>query len=673
MIEMFPRACATAALIASAAMTLVLSCVSFQARAACLAIDDPQMQQYDEVIGKNPAEVERAVKQRIDSGRDTDPKRRAALHAVLAQALSVMERYDDVRETAQRGMALARDKTSSTYLNLLLLWEMNTFDEANVPSAIAELEAVRALQQPGSPADACMLIGLGQLEHQAGRVDQASVYLTRAYRMSEGAERRRQRALAADTLSIVMRDLRDFSQALSLNQDVIDWDVERGASFNLATSRFIRAAILREMGDHKGAIAELHASRQLSEQMHDEMGMAYDDLQMCLSNIELGGLQLARTQCTSALRFFEQAQSVEPEKQTLAGLAQIDLLEGKPAVALERLNRVLDHNGQDIVPRRLTHAYELRSRAYAGLGQHRRAFADLEQHVQRFKAATASDRTSEAAAIRARFETDREIERNTFLQRELEIQNERLAAQTERLQWMIVAAIAGVSVIALLTYLLLANKRKKQLLARLAQVDDLTDLPNRRRTFELASEAFDLARRQGMPLTIGILDLDHFKRVNDRYGHAVGDLVLQEFARLGRSTLRIQDVLGRWGGEEFLVVLPNTTLDVALAIIDRVRQAAGSIQGGALAEDLKISLSAGLATNEGNPAHLEEIIACADAALYDAKEGGRDLVCVAPESYSLASTGVRRVLKTSGVALTTGSFERRSSQVPTKDGRRTGS
>jgi diguanylate cyclase (GGDEF)-like protein len=211
----------------------------------------------------------------------------------------------------------------------------------------------------------------------------------------------------------------------------------------------------------------------------------------------------------------------------------------------------------------------------------------------------------------------------------------------------------------LLTYLLLTNKRKKQLLARLAQVDDLTDLPNRRRTFELASEAFDAARREGKPLTIGILDLDHFKRVNDRYGHAVGDLVLQEFARFGRNSLRADDVLGRWGGEEFLVVLPNTTLDVALGVIDRVRQAARQIRGGSLAEDLKVSVSGGLATNEGAPAHLEEIIACADAALYDAKEGGRDLVCVAPESYSLASTGVRRVLKSSGVSLTTGRFERR--------------
>jgi diguanylate cyclase (GGDEF)-like protein len=230
---------------------------------------------------------------------------------------------------------------------------------------------------------------------------------------------------------------------------------------------------------------------------------------------------------------------------------------------------------------------------------------------------------------------------------------------------MFVVSFAGICVISLLTYLLLTNKRKKLLLSRLAQVDDLTDLPNRRRTFELASEAFDAARRQGTALTIGILDLDHFKHINDRYGHAVGDFVLQEFARLGLGVLRGSDVLGRWGGEEFLLVLPNTTLDVALSIVDRIRTATSQIKGGALAEDLKVTLSAGLATNEGGPAHLEEIIACADAALYDAKEGGRDLVCVAPESYSLASTGVRRVLKGSGIELTTGSFASKKSRSKT--------
>lgn len=633
---------------ARSAVMLALALAAGAAGAVCLPSADPEIRRYEQRVGSNPGAVVRDLQARLDSARDQHPFRRAELMAVLAESLSVMERYEDVRATTEQGMALVPDLRSPVYVNLLMSWTANTFDEASVPKALERVEAVRSMQEPGSPAEACLLIALGQLEHQADRTDRASVHLTRAYGMSAGETRRPQRVLAADTLSIVMRDVRDFQQALALNQEVIDWDVQRGATFNLATSRFIRAAILREMGDHEQAIAELAASRQFSVAIGDAFGVAYDDLLLCQSNIALGALALARAQCAAALRTFEQEASVEPLKQALTGLAHLDLLEGQPAVALQRLDRVLDQDGRDVVPRRLVQVYELRARAHAALGHYDKAFADFQNHMQRFKAASEADRETDAAALRARFETDREVERNAFLQRELEIKNERLEAQSARLQWMLAAAAAGICMIGLLTYLLHANKKKKQLLAKLAQQDDLTQLPNRRRTFELASEAFDLARRQCTPLTVGILDLDHFKGINDRFGHAVGDNVLREFARVGRQTLRDADVLGRWGGEEFLLVLPNTTLDVALQIVERVRIAAWNVKGGAPEDEIRVTLSAGLATNEGDPAFLEEIIASADAALYDAKEGGRNLICVAPESYNLASTGIRQVLKGTG-------------------------
>ena len=654
-LPMLRRACRFAV---RSSATLTLLCMSFVADAACIPNSDPMTAALERNAGIDPTSVIQQLKPRLESRVDTDPMQRAALLAVYAEALSATEHYEETRFATEEGMKLLRDPLHPTYVNHLTMWASNTFEASAVPAGIERLEAARTLQAPGSPAEACLLIGLGQLEHQADRSDRATVHLTRAYRMSVGDERQPQRAIAADTLSLVMRDVRDFPQALALNQEVIDWDAKRGAVANLATTRFIRAAILREMGDHPAAIGELEASREISAKLNDAVGVAYDDLLLCQSNTALRALQVARSQCGSALRTFEGEKSLETLKQTLVALAHIDLLENQPGAALARLNRVLDQGGRDIVPRRLVQIYELRAQAYAALGDNTKAFADLQEHMTRFKAASEADRADDAAAIRARFETDREVERNALLQRELEIKNERLGAQTERLRWIVVAGVASVCVIILLTYLLLANKRKKQLLARLAQVDELTQLPNRRRTFELASESFDLARRQCTPLTIGILDLDHFKAVNDRFGHAVGDQVLQEFARIGRQSIRRGDVLGRWGGEEFLIVLPNTTLDIALGIVDRLRVATGHMKGGSLPDALRVSLSAGLATNEGDPSHLEEIIACADAALYDAKDGGRDLVCVAPESYSLASTGVRRVLKGAGVELITGKFER---------------
>ena len=645
---------------ALAALSASFAFACDRASAACLPSADREIQQYEQRIGTDPEAVARIVGARLTSRTDIDPVRRAALYSVQAEALSALEHYEEVHTAVREGTALLTDPRSPTYVNLLVFLASNTFDEAGIPRVAAEVDAARKVQISNSPAEACLLTALGVLEHQADRVDQASMYLTRAYRMSEGVERTRQRVFAADTLAIVMRDLRDFTQALALNQEVIDWDTHRGAKYNLATSRFMRGAILRDMGKHKEAIAELEASREISYQLNDTFGVAYDNLLMCTSNIELALLKTARAQCDQSLQAFTKLDFPEPEKQALAALAQIDLNEGKAPAALKKLNVVFDQDGRDIVVRRLSPLYELRAKTYTALGQHQKALADYQVYMTRSKLATDAERTREAAALRARFETDREIERNAFLQRELELQNERLAAQSERMKFLVVMAALGAIMIALLTYLLFTNRKQKQMLARLALHDDLTSLPNRRRTLELANEAFQQARRAGAPLTVGLLDLDHFKHINDRYGHAIGDFVLQEFARISRSVLRDTDVLGRWGGEEFLVLLPDTSLDVALSIVERVRQAALRIKGDGAAVDLHVSLSAGLATNEGDPATLDEIIACADAALYDAKKAGRDLVRIAPESYSTASTAVRRILKTAGVELITGKFEKRA-------------
>jgi diguanylate cyclase (GGDEF)-like protein len=175
----------------------------------------------------------------------------------------------------------------------------------------------------------------------------------------------------------------------------------------------------------------------------------------------------------------------------------------------------------------------------------------------------------------------------------------------------------------------------------LASLDSLTGLPNRRRTAELATEALGAATASLKPLTIAIIDMDHFKFINDHCGHATGDYVLREFARLGRESLRDCDVLGRWGGEEFLLVMPDTTPDVAMATLDRLRTLVFGIHLPPSGAGLRVSLSAGLATLEKQVRSLDELIARADAALYVAKNEGRDLVRVADDTF-VSTTGIRR-------------------------------
>jgi len=174
-----------------------------------------------------------------------------------------------------------------------------------------------------------------------------------------------------------------------------------------------------------------------------------------------------------------------------------------------------------------------------------------------------------------------------------------------------------------------ARKQVEQDLEELAQTDFLTDLANRRHFMTLAEQELSRTLRYGGPLSVLMMDIDHFKRVNDTYGHKTGDLVLRSFADLSRHALREVDAIGRIGGEEFAVVLPQTDAREALDAAQRLRK---------LTEDAEIALeqglplhftvSIGVATLAGTSTNIDTLLSQADQALYNAKKSGRNKVCV---------------------------------------------
>ncbi|CAO4136681.1 sensor domain-containing diguanylate cyclase [Methylorubrum extorquens] len=164
-------------------------------------------------------------------------------------------------------------------------------------------------------------------------------------------------------------------------------------------------------------------------------------------------------------------------------------------------------------------------------------------------------------------------------------------------------------------------------LARLSRTDALTDLPNRRRFDEVSERAWKRAWHKGKPLSLLIVDADHFKRYNDRYGHAVGDEVLKALARcLSASVNRPDDLVARVGGEEFVLLLPDTDEEGASRIAGKVHEAVAALtlpSAGIGAGAVTVSI--GLATGSGSPREpAEALYRAADAALYEAKAGGRN-------------------------------------------------
>ena len=161
-----------------------------------------------------------------------------------------------------------------------------------------------------------------------------------------------------------------------------------------------------------------------------------------------------------------------------------------------------------------------------------------------------------------------------------------------------------------------------------ANYDQLTKLYNRRFLDNRAEELIETAILQDQPLTVAILDIDKFKSINDTYGHAIGDLVIQIFASRLRNQNRPLDLLARFGGEEFVVVMPNTTLEVALSHINNSRITMKDRAYTAEEHSLKVTFSAGIAQLDKDNKTLADILKNADKALYESKKSGRDRVSI---------------------------------------------
>ncbi len=161
-----------------------------------------------------------------------------------------------------------------------------------------------------------------------------------------------------------------------------------------------------------------------------------------------------------------------------------------------------------------------------------------------------------------------------------------------------------------------------------AMRDPLTGVWNRRAFVDLAGAQLERSRRTASPMAVMMVDLDHFKRVNDRHGHAVGDVVLKEAARRMGEALRRGDELARYGGEEFVVLLPNCNGPGARLVAERVRQrvARGGVDIGGCA--LPVTASIGVACLRGDDS-LESLVGRADEALYRAKRAGRNQISLA--------------------------------------------
>ncbi len=167
-------------------------------------------------------------------------------------------------------------------------------------------------------------------------------------------------------------------------------------------------------------------------------------------------------------------------------------------------------------------------------------------------------------------------------------------------------------------------KRQERELTRMAWTDGLTGTLTRRRFMEISEAEFNRSRRYGNSLAVLILDIDHFKKINDQYGHAAGDQVLEEVSNLWRGALRSHDILGRLGGEEFVVLLPEAYEDGALKVAENLRSITQAHLVSHGKKQISVTVSIGIGMIDERSGSIDDMLMVADRALYEVKDNGRN-------------------------------------------------
>ncbi len=615
------------------------------ARAGCFDVRAPVFRELRPLVMQNPGRALSEVKARMDAlppdAAQREPRTLAALYAIRASAYGELTLTHPQRAAARAGLALLGDRTDPLRLELLANYGSSFSSAAAITRALVEINRTRALLPPGSRSDVCLEISQGFMNMLRNRASLAIRELTQAYMESVANKLTLARVEASEGLAVALRSMGDNHEALNYIRPQIDWDKAHHASDDLSGGVYFKGEILRAMGHYHRAIAALRQSRAISSSVGDQQGTAYSNLRICETDIALKHYAAARRACDRAAPVLAAGKVASMIKETHVQLARIDLAQGDPRRALQLLNHVLDKHGADMVAFTVAPAYLARAEANAALHHYSGAYHDLATYMRLYTAQNRSNQARLREALEVRFQAKQEFQRNAVLRRKLQAASDEATKQKQLLLWMKAAGIGGALVIALLSYIVIADRRHRRQLVLLANADPLTGMPNRGRTAQLATAALTEALEHSRPLTVALIDFDYFKTINDQCGHAAGDHVLREFARLSRGALRAGDILGRWGGEEFLLVLPDATLDSALATVERLRVLALGIQIPCPEPQIplpRVTFSAGLASTADGPRTLDEIVARADVALYEAKDAGRDAVRISKARAQSAPT-----------------------------------
>ena len=379
----------------------------------------------------------------------------------------------------------------------------------------------------------------------------------------------------------------------------------------------------------EAALEQFTQARRLSLAIGDEAGMAAADLAAAGALLQMERAAEALPLLREAKRVLQSGQDngfrlFSAAELTVKALAMLNRAE-----VLQAIEQARQWDTATTPASERARLARTMASGYASQGRFAEAYREIERHDRLTAEARSFAADVQTLRLQARYAAARREAENAELRHREEASRLALAAETatQRALWATVATL--VLLMAAGSAWARHALQRRRALADLALRDDLTGQPNRRAVRAYAQAQVHQAQRLGVPLALAVIDLDHFKLFNDTWGHSGGDSVLRAFATAATSVLRGQDRLGRWGGEEWLLVLPGTAVDEMPAVFERLRKKFAATTAEGVTGPHGCTFSMGAAQLNADAADLDALIAEADRQLYRAKNEGRDRLCTA--------------------------------------------
>ena len=543
----------------------------------------------------------------------TEARLEQAIVAAEAQVRAGELDAGEARLTELRGMAerLGNEGLIGECWRILALSQNWRGDfRATQASSLKAIAALEDAGRPGSLAQALSIAGSNLA--RIGEPNQALDYTNRSMELAQISGDRVIQARVLGNLGIYYSLTRNFERAVEATRQAIElqrpYDEHWLPLMNLG-ALLLESALARQdgpEGDGPQAQRELQESIECSEQAgHYFAENAIDThLAVCVGNTGVAYLRLGRLDEAEEKLEEERAISVrggyrDTENEALGYLGVLALKRGDHARAekfmLQALALAEAINERESIARGWLNLSRLRE----ATGDYREALINFRRYheVTQSRLAEQAEARAEAFAVK------------------LEVERQRLGAELHRLRAAELSA---------------TNEKleaEAKLLDRYANEDSLTGLANRRFLNAALAKAFANSVASDKPMTVAVIDVDHFKLVNDNYSHAVGDQVLQQLARILTAQLRGRDLVARLGGEEFVVIFDAEGAIDALPVSERMRVAVERFDWHTVGSRLAVTVSIGLASRTFQDAP-EQLLAAADTALYEAKRAGRNCVRV---------------------------------------------